>query len=1160
MKTIASVCLLLLVSTIVIAEPISIDTRTEFPISTDPRQNISIVFLLNNDTEDAVHAGTSLELPPGWSTITPPPTVVVPAEGSAVAILSFFVPQEAEPGLHDLTFAATDPEGASGSFVFEVLVLPSISIEVDLREAPPYVIAGEEPEIVFEIRNTSNTTITADIDLRSGLGFPAAILGQETKSIPLAVKESKKVAILVKTRGTGGKIARYRLDLLATPRLDSQFVASEEGSAIVTAGDSCEFEVIPLVSNEQLDYHTFPLRVSAGHGERIGIDWTGDVTIKASGSGFLDQDNNHKLDILLLSTLTLPDFGVFGSQDRYRLNYSWGPLEVDLGDNNYRVSPLFGNALFGRGVASRYIGDTLSFGGFYYFEHLRVPVAHHAGLTSQFSVPDSGFQDGFRYRANALVLSTLPQDLSLSLYQEYRPIEEINLILDVAAATHFTNDLTWAILFRGDARFPFVDVNASAHFGRPDFTGTIKDTYRISAHFAARVIAGILDAKSGYTQEQKNVDLDVSQSSAPLARDFYIGSGLRIPGIGTNAYLQWNIKTRKDLLQNTAFDDLTHVIAVRVTQPIQSVSLRIRAAWEILNNRIDALQTLQQQYSATLDFSPTPSSSYNLYLNANAFSGGTYDSTLKATLGVNTSHRFGPLSLKLDTAGSLYFGEEAFEGVGLYASGNINFRINDRHEIMSNLRLTLPPSSSGSSPDFRFGINYKTNFDIPLSPKRDVGALEGAIYEGTTGHPLSSVIVRIADRAVITDENGYYRISSLPRGEYFLDIDSSRVSMGMIPDRKLPIKVEIEPGETERINFNVVRGSTIEGQVSLYAVLEQRQGLLQISGDDDSPEYDEKDLVLDSGFPNVLMEIRNNGETRRVLTDRNGRFSFTDILPGTWTLRVAEASLPKYHEFVEGEFIVEVGPGEIEERAIKIFPIKRPVTMLLQGGALSLTIKKSEQEPQPVALELTSARAAVTDFEAIARETRKAGLPGNANKPRLLGLDWGMSPGEAGEYLASTGGGFGELTHVSAGDATIRSLGGAGEERDIQSAATTRYYTEGIALRDLQGVVILSFLNPKRDKSEMLLSGIELRMRGRDADGEIVNLEEVYRELALLFWSKWRVPVIGVEKQAFFDTGRYIHTVNDVEVAYELRREENELVVTYSSDWFMRILRRARGS
>ena len=116
------------------------------------------------------------------------------------------------------------------------------------------------------------------------------------------------------------------------------------------------------------------------------------------------------------------------------------------------------------------------------------------------------------------------------------------------------------------------------------------------------------------------------------------------------------------------------------------------------------------------------------------------------------------------------------------------------------------------------------------------------------------------------------------------------------------------------------------------------------------------------------------------------------------------------------------------------------------------------------------------------------------------------------------------------------------------------------SLRDLQGVVILSFLNPKRDKSEMLLSGIELRMRGRDADGEIVNLEEVYRELALLFWSKWRVPVIGVEKQAFFDTGRYIHTVNDVEVAYELRREENELVVTYSSDWFMRILRRARGS
>lgn len=1149
MKSALAACLLVLVTAAAASQTIEIGVRGDLPIEADPRQNITVVLTLSNPNDIALNPTVSLELPTGWSSITPPSAVRISPNGTAIAIVSFFVPQEARPGDNRVTIKAEDPNGGSGEFSFPVRISPSIRVSVELRSAPAYVIAGEEPVVRFLLTNRSNLPISVDVDVRSGLDFPATLLGEEDQGVKLDVMESRELQVSVETRASGSRIQEYRLELMATPQ-------PPEGMAtdVQKITSWCEIEIIPRVSRERPGFHTIPTQVTIGHYEQIGNGWKGEVSLKAEGKGSLDEEGKHEIDLLLYSTLTLPDFAVFGPKDRYRLNYSYGALGVDLGDNSTNVSPLLGNALYGRGVGVSGEFERIHLDALYHYRQQDNPISHHAAARAAFLVPDDRFLDGFRYKTSAMLLGEFYDSLILDVYQEFRPAEELNLILDLAGSTRFDDELSWAALARAKADYPAFDASLTALYGSPAFAGSVRDRYSINSHFSARVIEGILDLKTGYSHKQSNLNLDEALNSASRDQDFYLGSAIEIPGPRTNINLQWNYKTHRDMLPEPVFDDRTNLITFQVIQPMEGMTLRWRSRWEIINELLIADISLKHLYNAAVDFYPSDMSSLNFYLDLDALASDYYDSTGRLTIGLAASVDLGRFNFKLDSANSLYFRENAYEGFGLNVSGNAGFRINDRNEVISDLRFVLPPSTSSSNPEFRFNVSYRARTNLPVSRKRDVGTLEGKITDRTSGRPLGEVIVRTADRAVVTAEDGSYRISSLPEGDYTLEVDTSRVSLGLIPDREVPITAAIQAGETVDISFGVVEGATISGNVNLYAVPEQKQGMLQMSGEAETEPYTEDELFLDSGYPNVLVEIQNDSETRRLITDRNGLFSFAGLRPGRWRVRIARAELPRYHEFVDESFNVHITAGDTQEVVFRIFPIRRPVTIIMQGGAVPLTIKTTD--PQTGTVTLTSAKSSLTDFDALAKALRRTGLPRNANKPQLLNLLWGMRLDEVNTSLIASGRGYSELIHVSQASGSLLTLGGASERRDLAESETVSYFSEGVAMYDLRATLVCTFLNPSQDRTGLRLMKVELRFTDENIQGETVDLATVYEELLALYWSKWRVPVAGVEKQGIFAIGNYVNTVNDVESVFT--KEEDELRIMYSSDWFARIIQAAR--
>jgi len=91
------------------------------------------------------------------------------------------------------------------------------------------------------------------------------------------------------------------------------------------------------------------------------------------------------------------------------------------------------------------------------------------------------------------------------------------------------------------------------------------------------------------------------------------------------------------------------------------------------------------------------------------------------------------------------------------------------------------------------------------------------------------------------------------------------------------------------------------------------------------------DLRKPRGLANTLVEITKKEEVLRQLTDEKGGFSFEDIRPGKWKLKVYDYDLPVHHYLEKEEFQVELKPGEEKEVSVRVLPRLRPIQIIDEG-------------------------------------------------------------------------------------------------------------------------------------------------------------------------------------------------------------------------------------
>ena len=201
---------------------------------------------------------------------------------------------------------------------------------------------------------------------------------------------------------------------------------------------------------------------------------------------------------------------------------------------------------------------------------------------------------------------------------------------------------------------------------------------------------------------------------------------------------------------------------------------------------------------------------------------------------------------------------------------------------------------------------------------------EGIILSDGEGEKFEEKIERVVfipqDERFCFSLNGNEHRGIL--GAIFAAEDSSLLASNWFPVKdSLKGAVQFEMGGQGISEFESLKAQ---------AVAASSESLFLI-GSGEEQYFEEDDLRKGRGLANTLVQITEGEEVLRQLTDEKGEFSFEDIRPGKWKLKVYDYDLPIHHRLEQEEFQIDLKPGEEKEVTARVTPRLRPIEIIDQG-------------------------------------------------------------------------------------------------------------------------------------------------------------------------------------------------------------------------------------
>jgi uncharacterized protein (DUF2141 family) len=233
-------------------------------------------------------------------------------------------------------------------------------------------------------------------------------------------------------------------------------------------------------------------------------------------------------------------------------------------------------------------------------------------------------------------------------------------------------------------------------------------------------------------------------------------------------------------------------------------------------------------------------------------------------------------------------------------------------------------------------LSYTIPLGIPVGKKKGIGGIEGTVSDAE-GKPLPKVVVEVGGLTAMTDSDGGFTFPGFKPGSYYLTVEQGSIGMGRITTEKMPLSIEVKGGETSRVSIEITPSCRVNGRLSLRQ--SDNSGNVQreakpnqvrefsLKGLEGAGNKDKSALKL----VNILVEISRDGESIRQVTDDEGRFSFYDLRPGRWTVKVADDNLPPYHYVEKESYPVELKSGEDQVVVIQVLPRVRKIQMIDEG-------------------------------------------------------------------------------------------------------------------------------------------------------------------------------------------------------------------------------------
>ncbi|MGB8658036.1 MAG: porin [Candidatus Zixiibacteriota bacterium] len=909
-----------------------LEVRSTSPelLEIEPGTTVTGSFLVYNKGEHEEQFSERLTLPAGWQKIVSSESLLkLKSKEKQVSLAAFFVPATASAGRYQVGYGVQSQGDSSitGSDTMWVTVLPLVKLEILIEESPEAVTAGESYQVGLRVLNGGNCTVPVGIRTKSIPDCPVEI---EPGRAILAAGQSQRVRLKAKTNEKWKQLIRQSLEITAQTEDPSVGVRSVERTVWV--------QVVPKVTPESDGYHRLPAQmtlISAGQDGKRGLQ------VEFSGRGDLDGKGRQRMDFLLRGP-DIQDRSAWGKRDEYQVTYLSPHFDLHLGDGSYSLSPLTERFHYGRGGELGFRWGKMGWGAFHLQNRWGRPKSTETGTYLLYH-----FGEGLDIKGNFLLKSkgsTFPsrnEDSRLySLQAGIKPNERIKLDLECGLSQPGEQDDLNHLAFRIDLsgrlanqiQYSFEQTHAE-----PDYFGYYNDSD--FANFTLTFpIFRELRGSVCYHSDKNNLDLDSTKYTADRERSYQYGMSYGF-GSGTHVSADYQRLTKADRILPSGYDYRERTLKLGFSQSLGRFSLSAHVERGECADKVLAIKSEHlERFNLYAHFRPSYRQTYTLYASFGDDSFSAIPQRAKS-VGISSSWLFkNRVSLGLDYRRDQSDAEGGGERSHLLCS--LNCTLLNSHVLA--LRGQWSEHELKGENGYAFLATYTVPLEIPVSRRKDTGVLQGRVFdqEKPTRPPISRVILTAGGTTSITNEKGEFCFSSLDPGICYLQVEKCSIGPNRVTGERLPLKLEVKGGKTKAVEIGLVRACKISGRVAVFSLSPSNESdhkdaafndSLCLVGSGKKDRMKESNTDTGRGLGNALVEISDGQETLRERTDQKGRFSFGDMRPGKWTMKVYSFDLPPQHYLEKEEFPLELGPGEEKEVVARVLPHLRQIQMIDEG-------------------------------------------------------------------------------------------------------------------------------------------------------------------------------------------------------------------------------------
>lgn len=841
----------------------------------------AVSYMFTIESPDGAGGVAEVSLPPEWRTLTA--SAELPQGSPRISYLvAAGVPATATPGRYLIELIVRQA-GRSSRAAAWVIVPARHALSLTRMHSPEMVVAGSPVIARFMLANRGNAPVTVRLNIKS-----ATFSVSDTLRVTLAPGASQEIPVELATD------SRAQAIIQSTTSVTAQAV----GLAGISARSAFQTSVVPREAHAAAPVHTLSSRI-----RMIGASSSrGARGAELFGSGLLRDGSLTRIEYL--ARTMAGGHSLYGDRDEYRLAIESDWLSVKAGDQVSTLSTLSENGRYARAVRTEVKSNGWTLGGFFNRDGSLPDKREQRALFL-----NRDFGNGVLLAVNFLDRKEPRGGTVLTARTTMRSLPFGTVEAELGHAINSVAAGAWMVsangTFRSFSYSAYRQKSDSIYPGATRGTATANATLDVRPLDGVRIFGSFRDHRAGR---------EYSLGNPGIYHNWNRSAAVTLVNLLTVNFVTNGVDRGRVLSQYAREEKLT---TVRAVGKAGGIRLNASATFGKLHESGFGTRSVAR-YSAGAGFRKGQRAAFSV--TAEALRGGTLFAP-----GQHSELR-GGVNASLDASGGSKFSISAHAGErrtpGTARDATLEARWDQDlmrgHHLTLSARLHRNPAFE-SAGDNVLRAEYTLPFGLPVGASRSRGRVTGRLYSVETGAAIMNAVIQLGTQVAVTDARGRFAFSTGSENELMLNLGGSPATAGWIPVRHLPLTVVPRTGRTSSFDIAMTRAAAVSGKVRLFVASPGFR-----PGDQLPPIEEINGLAL------ARITLTRDGDTRSTTSNSHGEFTFTDLRPGTWALKIVEKDLPRF-SLIEGDsVVVTVAQGTRVVTEIKVLPRKRKIT-IVQG-------------------------------------------------------------------------------------------------------------------------------------------------------------------------------------------------------------------------------------